>query len=395
MKMSTLEASYIVWKFIMACMVIILLLLSVGSSDSLCEFEGLFNFGDSNSDTGGFYSAFPTQVAPNGMTYFKKPVGRSSDGRLIVDFLAEGLGIAFLSPYLKSIGSDYRHGANFANSASTVLPPTYSFSVTGVSPFHLGIQLTQMKHFKAKVADSFTQHKFRFGHGRRLSYECPSGPNLPSPEIFAKSIYTVYIGQNDFTSKLASLPTLKDHIPKIISQIDATIKELYLQGGRTFLIFNLGPMGCYPRFLVEIHHENSDIDEFGCVISHNNAVNDYNKHLKETLTQSRESLKGASLIYVDTHSIILKLFQHPTSHGLKYGTKTCCGNGGGDYNFNPKIMCGNMAASACDDPQNYVSWDGIHLTDSANKIVSKAILNGSIFYPSFPLHKLCDLHPID
>lgn len=59
----------------------------VGSSNSVCEFEAIFNFGDSNSDTGGFNAAFPAQVSPFGMTYFKKPVGRNSDGRLIVDFL--------------------------------------------------------------------------------------------------------------------------------------------------------------------------------------------------------------------------------------------------------------------------------------------------------------------
>jgi len=53
-----------------------------------------------------------------------------------------------------------------------------------------------------------------------------------------------------------------------------------------------------------------------------------------------------------------------------------------------------MLASACDEPQNYVSWDGIHFTEAANKIVAHAILNGSLFYPPFPLHKHCDLQPI-
>ncbi|CAN1218920.1 GDSL esterase/lipase At4g01130 [Linum perenne] len=57
------------------------------SDSSRCEFEAIFNFGDSNSDTGGFWAAFPAQSAPFGMTYFKKPAGRASDGRLIVDFL--------------------------------------------------------------------------------------------------------------------------------------------------------------------------------------------------------------------------------------------------------------------------------------------------------------------
>lgn len=59
--------------------------------ESKCEFEAIFNFGDSNSDTGGFWAAFPAQSGPFGMTYFKKPTGRASDGRLIVDFLGNNL----------------------------------------------------------------------------------------------------------------------------------------------------------------------------------------------------------------------------------------------------------------------------------------------------------------
>lgn len=50
-------------------------------------FKAIFNFGDSNSDTGGFYAAFPSERLPYGMTYFNKPVGRATDGRVIVDFL--------------------------------------------------------------------------------------------------------------------------------------------------------------------------------------------------------------------------------------------------------------------------------------------------------------------
>lgn len=52
-----------------------------------CGFEAIFNFGDSNSDTGGFYAAFPAERLPFGMTYFHKPAGRATDGRVIVDFL--------------------------------------------------------------------------------------------------------------------------------------------------------------------------------------------------------------------------------------------------------------------------------------------------------------------
>lgn len=57
--------------------------------DSKCEFKAIFNFGDSNSDTGGFWAAFPAQSGPFGMTYFNKPTGRATDGRLILDFLGK------------------------------------------------------------------------------------------------------------------------------------------------------------------------------------------------------------------------------------------------------------------------------------------------------------------
>lgn len=71
----------------------------------------------------------------------------------IVKLAAEAFGLPYLSPYLQSIGSDYTHGANFATSASTVLLPTTSFFVSGLSPFALTIQLRQMEQFKSKVHD--------------------------------------------------------------------------------------------------------------------------------------------------------------------------------------------------------------------------------------------------
>lgn len=54
-----------------------------------CDIKGIFNFGDSNTDTGGFYAAFPSERGPFGMTFFKKPTGRATDGRVIVDFLGK------------------------------------------------------------------------------------------------------------------------------------------------------------------------------------------------------------------------------------------------------------------------------------------------------------------
>ncbi|KAH7682378.1 GDSL lipase/esterase protein [Dioscorea alata] len=359
-------------------------------TDAGCDFPAIFNFGDSNSDTGGFWAAFPAQTRPFGMTYFGKPAGRASDGRAVIDFLAQGFGLPFLSPYLQSIGSNFTHGANFATAASTVRLPSTSVFVSGVSPFSLAIQLNQMKEFRTRV----------------LEFSNPQGNNyLPPTDIFSKSLYIFDIGQNDFSGGLASLGIqgVKQYLPQVASQIAWTIKDIYDEvGGRTFMVFNLAPIGCFPAFLTELPHNTSDLDMYGCMMSYNNAVLDYNLMLKDTLSQIRDQLPGATLVYVDTHSVKLELFQHPKDHGLVYATKACCGEGGGDYNFNPHVFCGyskvidgkNVSTSACADPQNYVSWDGVHATEAANKILAFGILNGSLFDPPFPLSKYCDLQPI-
>ncbi|MCD9646566.1 hypothetical protein HAX54_036502 [Datura stramonium] len=380
--MSSWSCSIVIW------FVLILITRSCNLVESKCAFEAIFNFGDSNSDTGGFYAAFPSQGSPYGMTYFKTPVGRATDGRVIIDFLAQALGLPFVSPYLQSIGSDFRHGANFATSASTVLMPQTSLFVSGVSPFYLDVQLQQFKEFKAKVDQLQTK----------------GNTNLPPSDIFGKSLYTFYIGQNDFTGNLASsgISGVKQYLPQVVSKITSTIKEIYGLGGRTFLVLNLAPIGCYPAFLVQLPHESSDIDEFGCLTSYNNAVVDYNNMLKDALAQTRKDLSDANVVYADTHAVLLELFQHPTSHGLKYGTKACCGQGGGAYNFNQQVYCGNtkeingqtLSATACEDPYNYVSWDGIHATEAANKLTADAILKDSYFDPPFSLHKFCDIQPI-
>lgn len=52
-----------------------------------CSFPAIFNFGDSNSDTGGLSAAFGQAPYPNGQTFFHSPSGRFSDGRLVVDFI--------------------------------------------------------------------------------------------------------------------------------------------------------------------------------------------------------------------------------------------------------------------------------------------------------------------
>ena len=58
-----------------------------------CRFPAIFNFGDSNSDTGGKSAAFHRLPYPNGETFFHRPSGRYCDGKVVLDFVGEKLRI--------------------------------------------------------------------------------------------------------------------------------------------------------------------------------------------------------------------------------------------------------------------------------------------------------------
>lgn len=54
-----------------------------------CDFPAMYNFGDSNSDTGGASATFGPIPPPYGESFFRRPAGRASDGRLIIDFIGK------------------------------------------------------------------------------------------------------------------------------------------------------------------------------------------------------------------------------------------------------------------------------------------------------------------
>ena len=73
----------------------------------------------------------------------------------------------------------------------------------------------------------------------------------------------------------------------------------------------------------------------------------------------------------------------------------CCGYGG-KYNHG-NIMCGRRGivngteifVGSCENPSTRISWDGIHYTDAANKVVFDQISSGAFSDPPIPLNEAC------
>lgn len=62
----------------------------------------------------------------------------------------------------------------------------------------------------------------------------------------------------------------------------------------------------------------------------------------------------------------------------------CCGSGGGPLNFDPINTCGSPdVLKACERPEKFVNWDGVHFTEATYKNVADMFLGGGFMKPSF------------
>ncbi|KAM0994711.1 hypothetical protein EV2_010519 [Malus domestica] len=322
----------------------------------------IFNFGDSNSDTGGLVAGLGFSVnPPYGRTFFRRSTGRLSDGRLVLDLLCQSLNGGLLSPYLDSLaGSRFTNGANFAVVGSSTLPKRV--------PFSLNIQVMQFIHFKATAGSK----------------------HLISDEGFRKALYMIDIGQNDLADsfgKNLSYAQVTKRIPSVIAAIKNAVQALYDQGGRNFWIHNTGPLGCLPQKLSLV--QKKDLDPHGCLSSYNAAARLFNEGLRHLCNGMRPQLKDATIVYVDVYAIKYDLIANAMKYGFSSPLMACCGNGGPPYNYNIGLTCGHRGSNVCDEGSRYVSWDGIHFTEAANIIVASKILSTKYSTPSIPFDFFC------
>ncbi|KAJ1422408.1 SGNH hydrolase superfamily [Sesbania bispinosa] len=362
------------------------------SLTSPCDFPAIFNFGDSNSDTGCMAAAFYPEILPYGETFFHEPAGRASDGRLIIDFIAQHLGFPYLSAYIDSIGTSYKNGANFAAGSSTIRRQNRTIFDNG-SPFSLEIQVEQFNQFKARTGKFFMQ-------GKNNSYE----RYFPKPEDFAKAIYSLDIGQNDIADAINKKVGKEESYAVISDMVEYFAKQvqgLYGIGARTFWIHNTGPIGCLPVAMPihNIAYNNTPVagylDQNGCVNFANDMAKEFNKKLKDTVVKLRAQFPDASLVYVDMFSAKYELISNAKKEGFVYPSQLCCGYHQDGYH----VFCGSKAmvngkeivAGSCGDPSKYISWDGVHYTEAANRWIANRILNGSFSDPPIPIARSCQI----
>ncbi|KAL3723141.1 hypothetical protein ACJRO7_035334 [Eucalyptus globulus] len=277
-------------------------------------------------------------TAPYSETFFRHPFSRFCGGHLIIKFI-------------DFIETNFRPGANFVTSGSSIQPGAYSL-------FHLatvrsiGIQISQFVRLKPCISDIYNPL-----NQSTFSYR------LPRPQDFSKAFYTLIQDRMILRMyfKNTSMEQVIASIPDILSQISQAVHQLYEEVARVFWVHDTGPVVCH-----------------------------FNKQLKDRILQLREQLLEAVTrvdVYSAKYSLIRELkdrgFVDLSSfcHGSYYGYHINCGK--------QAIVNGTVYGNPCEYPSKRISWDGFHYTEAANKWVASRILSGSFSYPAVSIRRSC------
>ncbi|TVU22861.1 hypothetical protein EJB05_32582 [Eragrostis curvula] len=375
--------------------VLVLFLLAAARHGSSQSYNAMLSFGDSISDTGnlctgtgGCPSWLSTGQPPYGNTFFRRPTGRCSDGRVVIDFLAEHFGLPLLAPSKES-GVDFQKGGNMAITGATAMDLDF-FKDHGLEKniWNIASLDTQIQWFQ-QLTPSICVN------------DCKSYLN--------NSLFIVgEFGGNDYNAALFNgskgMPEIKSWVPQIVHRITSGVETLIGLGAADVVVPGVLPIGCFPLYLTLYPSSNKDdYDDTGCLKSYNDLSSFHNDALKTAVSGLQTKYPGVRIMYADfyaqvvdmvrspdrfgTHSPLIAVASVPSSSGyletgLKYGLKVCCGAGGqGSYNYNNGKRCGTAQSSACGDPENYLVWDGIHLTDAAYSAIATGWLNGTYCSP--------------
>ncbi|CAI0545078.1 unnamed protein product [Linum tenue] len=340
-------------------------------------YTSLFTFGDSATATGIYNTpgAEPHRCSqpPYGETYFHKPTGRCTDGRTIVDFLAQHLGLPLLPPYHGEPVADaapFRQGANFAVVSATVMDFEFlkGRGITSCQNCSLSVQLARFKTLLGSLCKS--------------PAECRE--YLKSTLIVLGEIGGVDYMRAALQIRDSGPEAVEGLMPLVVGKIGSAMEEIIQLGAVNFLVPGDFPKGCFPAYLTDFpSNDKSAYDPLtGCLIYHNGVSSSHNAMLRDEIQRVQNLHPDVSIHYADYYGPTIRMVQDPVKYGMDKATvnKACCG-AGGPYNFVVSAKCGKPGAVSCPDPKRYVMWDDHHCTEAANAVIATEVVRG----PSFGL----------
>ncbi|KAK3163603.1 hypothetical protein QOZ80_1AG0005820 [Eleusine coracana subsp. coracana] len=381
---------------------------TMGASAASASVPCMYVFGDSLVDNGNnnnMLSLARANYRPYGIDFREGPPGRFTNGRTMVDFLSDMLGLRppLLPPYATAAPADLPRGVNFASGASGIRPETGN-NLGGHYPLS-----EQVDHFRSAVRDMSSTPRFR-GNATRLA------------AYLGRCIFFVGMGSNDYLNNYFMTDyytTAQQYDPQayaslLLADYAAQLAELYALGARKFVVAGVGNIGCIPYELARMDDDDQPSDpstpsddgdngivisigggggdsnsnqkpttqQQGCNDTINSAIGIYNKGLQSMVRRlnngsAQQKMRGARLVFLDT----VHTGKDLAAHGFTVLDRGCCGVG----RNNGQITCLPLQRP-CDDRDQYVFWDAFHPTEAANRIYAAKAFNSTSTADAYPIN---------
>ncbi|CAA7027028.1 unnamed protein product [Microthlaspi erraticum] len=359
--MSFTIQSFVLVPWFVVVVVALTVLVAAGDENSpdKAMFPAMFVFGDSLVDNGNnnrLNSLARSNYLPYGIDFDRsQPTGRFSNGKTIVDFIGELVGLPEIPAFMETVdgGVDVLRGVNYASAAGGILEETGR---------HLGERFSmrrQVENFEKTLMEI---------RRRMESVE----------EYMAKSLVVVSLGNNDYinnylkptlflTNSIYDPPSFAD---LLLSNFTSHLLELYGKGFRKFVLAGVGPLGCIPDQLAARATPPGE-----CVEAVNEMAQLFNNRLKslvDRLNSDNTTAGEAIFVYGNTYGAAVEILTSPFAYGFEVTDRGCCGVG----RNRGEITCLPLAVP-CAFRDRHVFWDAFHPTQAFNLIIAVRAFNGS------------------
>ncbi|KAH6832027.1 hypothetical protein C2S53_008067 [Perilla frutescens var. hirtella] len=303
----------------------------------------------------------------------------------MIDFIAEYLGLPLVPPFYGGENLSGGRSVNFAAASANALPDSF-FASKGIQVNNANISLVdQLRWFKELFLSNFYQK-----------------PSDRKKYLESSLILVGEIGGNDYNHALLggkSMELVETFVPQVVKVIGSTIREIIKLGGLTLMVPGNIPIGCSTTYLTEYKNskENDYYDpETGCINWLNKFSQYHNKQLQSEISRIQQENPNAKIIYADYYNAAMRFYRSPQKYGFAKGALTACCPRCGPYKVEPSSPSQwwprrghKLGPEACENPSEYVSWDGLHLTEAAYKLIVTNLVPKSFAIPQLNSNSVC------
>ncbi|XP_013608548.1 PREDICTED: LOW QUALITY PROTEIN: GDSL esterase/lipase At5g03980 [Brassica oleracea var. oleracea] len=307
-------------------LLVLLFFVSLVHATDPCLINSIYQFGDSIADTGNLIRNGPTGAS----TPAPQPIPQRKHHATVF----------------------FSNGVNFAVAGSTALNSSFFTSRNLHVPATNTPLSTQLSWFKSHLRS--TCH---------------------SPSCLKQSLIMMgEIGGNDYNYGFfqgKSTEEIRSYIPHVVGAIAAAAREVIRAGAVNVVVPGNFPIGCFPIYLTSFPvNDPKAYDDKGCLIRLNEFAVDHNNQLQEAISSLQKEFPGVVIVYGDYYNAFQYVLRGSVGFDKSVALKSCCGVGGG-YNYDGMRQCGAVGVPVCQNPDKFISWDGVHLTQKAYRFMSK------------------------